>query len=79
MAELSAPILFALTQLALAAMFTAMLRLVLGDVASGALRWRRRWASAAFYGAAASAFLSFGVVIVLLIVRPWGILGTPEA
>ena len=32
-----------------------------------------------FHGAAASAFLSFGVVIVLLIVRPWGILGTPEA
>ena len=32
-----------------------------------------------FYGAAASAFLSFGVVIVLLIVRPWGILGTSEA
>jgi branched-chain amino acid transport system permease protein len=32
-----------------------------------------------FYGAAASAFLSFGVVIVLLIVRPWGILGTQEA
>ena len=32
-----------------------------------------------FYGAAASAFLSFGVVIALLIVRPWGILGTPEA
>ena len=32
-----------------------------------------------FYGAAASAFLSFGVVIVLLIVRPWGILGMPEA
>jgi branched-chain amino acid transport system permease protein len=32
-----------------------------------------------FYGAAASAFLSFGVVILLLIVRPWGILGTPEA
>jgi branched-chain amino acid transport system permease protein len=31
-----------------------------------------------FYGAAASAFLSFGVVILLLIVRPWGILGTPE-
>jgi branched-chain amino acid transport system permease protein len=32
-----------------------------------------------FWGAAASAFLSFGVVILLLIVRPWGILGTPEA
>jgi branched-chain amino acid transport system permease protein len=32
-----------------------------------------------FYGAPASAFLSFGVVILLLIVRPWGILGTPEA
>jgi branched-chain amino acid transport system permease protein len=32
-----------------------------------------------FYGAAASAFLSFGVVILLLIVRPWGILGTPES
>jgi branched-chain amino acid transport system permease protein len=31
-----------------------------------------------FYGAAASAFVSFGVVIALLIVRPWGILGTPE-
>jgi branched-chain amino acid transport system permease protein len=31
-----------------------------------------------FYGVAASAFLSFGVVLVLLIVRPWGILGTPE-
>ena len=31
-----------------------------------------------FYGAAASAFLSFGVVILLLVVRPWGILGTPE-
>jgi branched-chain amino acid transport system permease protein len=31
-----------------------------------------------FYGAAYSAFLSFGVVILLLIVRPWGILGTPE-
>ena len=32
-----------------------------------------------FYGAAWSAFLSFGVVLGLLIVRPWGILGTPEA
>ncbi len=32
-----------------------------------------------FYGAAASAFLSFGVVVLLLVVRPWGILGTPEA
>ena len=32
-----------------------------------------------FYGAAASAFLSVGVVIALLVVRPWGILGTPEA
>ncbi len=31
-----------------------------------------------FYGTAASAFLSFGVVILLLIVRPWGLLGTPE-
>lgn len=30
------------------------------------------------FGAAASAFLSFGVVITLLIFRPWGILGTPE-
>lgn len=30
-------------------------------------------------GAAASAFLSFGVVILLLIFRPWGILGTPES
>jgi branched-chain amino acid transport system permease protein len=32
-----------------------------------------------FYGAFAAAFLSFGVVVLLLIVRPWGILGTPEA
>ncbi len=31
------------------------------------------------FGAAASAFLSFGVVIALLIFRPWGILGTPES
>jgi branched-chain amino acid transport system permease protein len=31
-----------------------------------------------FYGAAASAFVSFGVVIALLVFRPWGILGTPE-
>jgi len=31
-----------------------------------------------FYGTAASAFLSFGIVVLLLIVRPWGILGTPE-
>jgi branched-chain amino acid transport system permease protein len=31
-----------------------------------------------FYGAASSSFVSFGVVIVLLIVRPWGLLGTPE-
>lgn len=30
------------------------------------------------YGAAASAFASFGVVILLLIFRPWGLLGTPE-
>lgn len=30
------------------------------------------------FGAAASAFLSFGVVILLLVFRPWGILGTPE-
>jgi branched-chain amino acid transport system permease protein len=32
-----------------------------------------------FYGAAAAAFLSFGIVVLLLVVRPWGILGTPEA
>ena len=32
-----------------------------------------------FYGGSVgSAFLSFGVVILLLIFRPWGILGTPE-
>jgi len=31
-----------------------------------------------FYGAAASAFVSFAVVIGLLVFRPWGILGTPE-
>jgi branched-chain amino acid transport system permease protein len=31
-----------------------------------------------FYGSAASSFVSFGVVILLLIVRPWGLLGTPE-
>jgi len=31
-----------------------------------------------FYGSAASSFVSFGVVIALLIVRPWGLLGTPE-
>jgi branched-chain amino acid transport system permease protein len=31
-----------------------------------------------FYGAAVSTFVSFGVVIALLIFRPWGLLGTPE-
>jgi branched-chain amino acid transport system permease protein len=31
-----------------------------------------------FYGASVSAFASFGVVIALLIVRPWGLLGKPE-
>ena len=31
-----------------------------------------------FYGAAASSFVSFGVVFILLILRPWGLLGTPE-
>lgn len=31
-----------------------------------------------FYGAAASSFVSFGAVIALLILRPWGLLGTPE-
>jgi len=32
-----------------------------------------------FYGASVSSFVSFGVVILLLIVRPWGLLGTPES
>lgn len=31
-----------------------------------------------FYGASASAFVSFGAVILLLIFRPWGLLGKPE-
>jgi branched-chain amino acid transport system permease protein len=31
-----------------------------------------------FSGAAASSFVSFAVVILLLIVRPSGLLGTPE-
>src|ERR1035437_871676 len=31
-----------------------------------------------FYGASVSSFASFGVVIALLIVRPWGLLGLPE-
>jgi branched-chain amino acid transport system permease protein len=31
-----------------------------------------------FYGASVAAFASFGVVILLLIFRPWGLLGTPE-
>jgi branched-chain amino acid transport system permease protein len=31
-----------------------------------------------FYGAAVASFVSFGVVIALLIFRPWGLLGTPE-
>lgn len=31
-----------------------------------------------FYGASVSQFVSFGVVIALLIFRPWGLLGTPE-
>ncbi|WP_459615649.1 branched-chain amino acid ABC transporter permease [Bordetella sp. 2513F-2] len=31
-----------------------------------------------FYGASVSTFVSFGVVIALLIFRPWGLLGKPE-
>jgi branched-chain amino acid transport system permease protein len=31
-----------------------------------------------FYGASASAFVSFAAVILLLIFRPWGLLGKPE-
>jgi branched-chain amino acid transport system permease protein len=31
-----------------------------------------------FYGSAASSFVSFGIVIALLVLRPWGLLGTPE-
>lgn len=31
-----------------------------------------------FYGAAVSSFVSFGVVVALLVLRPWGLLGTPE-
>lgn len=32
-----------------------------------------------FYGASVSSFASFAVVILLLIFRPWGLLGTPES
>ncbi|CAM4387803.1 Branched-chain amino acid ABC transporter permease [Bordetella tumbae] len=31
-----------------------------------------------FYGASVSSFVSFGVVVALLIFRPWGLLGKPE-
>ena len=31
-----------------------------------------------FFGALVSSFVSFGIVIALLIFRPWGLLGTPE-
>ncbi|OWT76948.1 MULTISPECIES: branched-chain amino acid ABC transporter permease [unclassified Achromobacter] len=31
-----------------------------------------------FYGASISSFVSFGVVIALLVLRPWGLLGKPE-
>jgi branched-chain amino acid transport system permease protein len=31
-----------------------------------------------YFGAAVSGFVSFGVVILLLIFRPWGLMGTPE-
>jgi branched-chain amino acid transport system permease protein len=31
-----------------------------------------------FYGASVSTFVSFGVVVALLIFRPWGLLGKPE-
>jgi len=34
---------------------------------------------ATFYGGSVSVFLSFGVVILLLIFRPWGLMGTPES
>ncbi|HKU96527.1 MAG TPA: branched-chain amino acid ABC transporter permease [Vineibacter sp.] len=31
-----------------------------------------------FYGSSVSVFVSFGAVILLLVFRPWGLLGTPE-
>jgi branched-chain amino acid transport system permease protein len=31
-----------------------------------------------FYGASVSSFVSFGVVVALLVFRPWGLLGKPE-
>lgn len=31
-----------------------------------------------YFGASVSSFVSFGVVILLLIFRPWGLMGTPE-
>ncbi|KRC80509.1 High-affinity branched-chain amino acid transport system permease protein LivH [compost metagenome] len=31
-----------------------------------------------FYGSATSTFVSFGIVIALLVLRPWGLLGKPE-
>jgi branched-chain amino acid transport system permease protein len=31
-----------------------------------------------FYGASVSSFVSFGVVVALLIFRPWGFFGKPE-
>ncbi|KRB17037.1 MAG: hypothetical protein K0S02_2889 [Achromobacter mucicolens] len=33
---------------------------------------------ATFYGSATSTFVSFAVVIALLVIRPWGLLGKPE-
>jgi branched-chain amino acid transport system permease protein len=32
-----------------------------------------------YFGASVSSFVSFGVVILLLIFRPWGLMGTPES
>jgi len=33
---------------------------------------------ATFFGASVAEFASFGAIILLLVLRPWGLLGTPE-
>ena len=52
MAEVSFFVSLALVHALLAALFAVVLRFVLNDVARGTLKWRRGWATLAFYGSA---------------------------
>lgn len=58
MIAISAWVVYATAQLVIAALLAALLHYLLGDVARGALAWRRRWAVLSFYAAIFAPFLA---------------------